>query len=85
MVWKSTQLFFEKTDENNNLYLKIEGGKWILLAQIFFDYIIFGGQNALHKTLANEMMKEFEMSMFGEIKFFVGLQVYQMKYCIYIT
>ena len=25
------------------------------------------------------------MSMFGEIKFFVGLQVYQMKYGIYIT
>ena len=23
--------------------------------------------------------------MFGEIKFFVGLQVYQMKYGIYIT
>ena len=31
------------------------------------------------------MKKEFEMSMFGEIKFFVGLQVYEMKYGIYIT
>ena len=31
------------------------------------------------------MNLEFEMSMFGEIKFFVGLQVYQMKYGIYIT
>ena len=31
------------------------------------------------------MKKEFEMSMFGEIKLFVGLQVYQMKYGIYIT
>ena len=31
------------------------------------------------------MNKEFEMSMFGEIKFFMGLQVYQMKYSIYIT
>ena len=31
------------------------------------------------------MKQEFEMSMFGEIKFFVGLQVYQMKYGIYIT
>lgn len=30
-------------------------------------------------------MKEFEMSMFGEINFVVGLQVYQMKYGIYIT
>ena len=31
------------------------------------------------------MNQEFEMSMFGEIKFFVGLQVYQMKYGIYIS
>jgi hypothetical protein len=30
-------------------------------------------------------MKEFEMSMFGEIKFFVGLHVYEMKYGICIT
>ena len=30
------------------------------------------------------MRKEFEMSMFEEIKFFVGLQVYQMKKGIYI-
>ena len=31
------------------------------------------------------MKQEFEISMFGEIKFFVGLQLYQMKYGIYIT
>ena len=64
---------FEKTDNNNNLYLKTEGGKGILLAEIFVDDIIFGGQDGLCKAFANEMKKEFEMSMFGEIKFFVGL------------
>ena len=31
------------------------------------------------------MNKEFEMSMFGEIKFFVGLQIRQNKNGIYIT
>ena len=31
------------------------------------------------------MKKKFEMPMFGEIKFFVGLQVYQMKFGIFIT
>jgi hypothetical protein len=50
---------------------------------LFYD-IIFRGQDALCKAFANEMKKEFEMSMFGEIKFFVGLQVHQMKYGIYI-
>ena len=31
------------------------------------------------------MKKEFEMSMFGEIKFFVGLQVCQIKFDVFIT
>ena len=31
------------------------------------------------------MKHEFEMSMFGEIKFFVGLQVHQLKHGIFVT
>lgn len=31
------------------------------------------------------MKNEFEISMFGEIKLFVRLQVYHMKKCVYIT
>ena len=38
--------------------------------------IIFGGQDTLCNTFSNEMMKEFEMSVFSKVKFFVGLQVY---------
>ena len=56
---------FERTDDNINLYLKIEKGKGILLSEIFIDDIIFGGQDTLCKAFANEMKKEFEMSMFG--------------------
>jgi hypothetical protein len=67
---------FERTDDNNNLYMKIEKAKGILLSKIFFDDIIFGGQDALCKAFANEMKQEFEMSMFGEINFFLGLQVH---------
>ena len=76
---------FKKTNDNNNLYLKIEKGKWILLAEIFFVDIIFGGQDNLYKNFSQEMMSEFEMSMFGEIKFFVGLQINQLKHGIFIT
>ena len=64
---------FERMDNNNNLYLKIEKGKGILLSEIFVDDIIFGGQDTLCKAFTNEMKQEFEMSMFGEIEFFVGL------------
>ena len=71
---------FERTEDNNNLYMKIEKGKGIFLFEFFVDDIIFGGQDVLW-----QIKLEFEMSMFGEIKFFVGLQVYKMKYGIYIT
>ena len=37
------------------------------------------------KYFLEEMRKEFEMSMFGEIKFFVGLQIQKNKNGIYIT
>ena len=67
---------FQRTNDNNNLYLKTKGGKGILLAEIFVDDIIFVGQDGLCKAFANEMKKEFEMSMFGEIKFFVGFQIH---------
>ena len=30
----------------------------------------------LDKAFTNEIKQEFEMSMFGEIKFFIGFQVY---------
>ena len=79
------KIHFEKTNDNNNLYLKIEKGKGILLAEIFVDDIIFGGQDNLCRKFAKEMMDEFEMSMFGEIKFFVGLQIKQLKHRIFIT
>ena len=67
---------FERTNDNTNLYIKIENGKDILLFEIFVDDIIFGGQDSLCKDFANQMKHEFETSMFGEIKLFVGLQVY---------
>ena len=43
------------------------------------------GNDDLYKEFLEEMSKEFEMSMFGEIKFFVGLQIQQKKNGIYIT
>ena len=76
---------FEKTNENNNLYLKTEKGKGILLAEIFVHDMIFGGPDTLCKNFSQEMMNEFEMSMFGEIKFFVGLQINQLKNGNFIT
>ena len=76
---------FEKTNDNNNIYLKSKKGKGILLAEIFVDDIIFGGKFYLCKIFSQEMMSEFEMSMFGEIKEFMGLQINLLKHGIFIT
>ena len=64
---------FERINDNNNLYIKSKKGKDVLILEIFVDDIIFGGKDALCKDFADQMKHEFEMSMFGEIKFFVGL------------
>ena len=75
---------FERTNDNNNLYLKASTKNGVQRSDTFIDDIIFGGKKALCKLVVDEMKKEFEMSMFGEIKFFVGLQVCQMKSDIFI-
>ena len=53
------------------MYIKSKEGEDILISEIFVDDIIFGGKDALCKDFADQIKHEFEMSMFGEIKFFV--------------
>ncbi|GJT38844.1 retrovirus-related pol polyprotein from transposon TNT 1-94 [Tanacetum coccineum] len=58
----------------------------ILLVQVYVDDIIFGSTNPdFSKRFANLMKNNFEMSMMGELKFFLGLQVYQSPRGIFIS
>jgi hypothetical protein len=50
-----------------------------LLVQIYVDGIIFGGSSHTLVSGFQEMMEEFQMSMMGELTFFLGIQVKQMK------
>jgi len=51
-----------------------------LIVQIYVDDIIFGGSShALVAKFADTMSREFEMSMMGELNFFLGLQIKQSK------
>jgi hypothetical protein len=44
------------------------------------DDIVFGGSsNSLAARFAEDMSREFEMSMIGELHFFLGLQIKQSK------
>src|SRR3954471_11247420 len=52
--------------------------KDFLICQIYVDDIIFGTSNAtLGKEFAESMQAEFEMSMMGELKYFLGIQINQ--------
>ena len=50
----------------------------MLIVQIYVDDIIFGATNEeLCQEFSKLMQGEFEMSMMGELDFFLGLQVKQ--------
>jgi hypothetical protein len=55
-------------------------GRDILIVQVYMDDIVFGGSsNSLVARFADDMSREFEMSMSGELQFFLGLQIKQSK------
>ena len=52
----------------------------ILIVQIYVDDIIFGATNvSLCEEFAKSMHSEFETSMMGELNFFLGFQIKQLK------
>ena len=54
--------------------------KDMLIVQIYVDDIIFGATNgSLCEEFTKSMHSEFEMSMIGELNFFLGLQIKQLK------
>ncbi|GKB21867.1 retrovirus-related pol polyprotein from transposon TNT 1-94 [Tanacetum coccineum] len=64
----------------------IRYGEDILLVQIYVDDIIFGSTNPkFSKRFEKLMHKRFEMSLMGEMKFFLGLQVHQSPRGIFIN
>nr|GEU93100.1 retrovirus-related Pol polyprotein from transposon TNT 1-94 [Tanacetum cinerariifolium] len=58
----------------------------ILLVQIYVDDIIFGSTNPkLSKQFEKLMHNKFEMSIMGELKFFLGIQIHQFPRGIFIN
>nr|GEU66710.1 hypothetical protein [Tanacetum cinerariifolium] len=58
----------------------------ILLVQIYIDDIIFGSTNPnLSKRFEKLMHSKFEMSMMGELKLFLGIQIHQSPHGIFIN
>ncbi|GKD52933.1 retrovirus-related pol polyprotein from transposon TNT 1-94, partial [Tanacetum coccineum] len=76
---------FTKGIIDPTLFIRRQGGD-ILLVQVYVDDIIFGSINPdFSKRFANLMKNNFKMSMMGELKFFLGLQVHQSPRSIFIS
>nr|GFA39239.1 hypothetical protein [Tanacetum cinerariifolium] len=76
---------FQKVSIDTTLFIK-KKGKHIMLIQIYVDDIIFGSTIPKYCTkFLILMVKCFEMSMMGEMKFFLGLQVNQFSNGIFIN
>jgi hypothetical protein len=62
---------FKKGSADNNLYIKVSEGN-ILLIEVYVDDIIFGSDDdRLSQIFAKDMQNEFEMSLLGELSFFL--------------
>ncbi|WVZ71161.1 hypothetical protein U9M48_019780 [Paspalum notatum var. saurae] len=62
---------------DKTLFLLSRGGDTTIV-RIYVDDIIFGGSShALVSSFAERMSGEFEMSLMGELRFFLGLQIKQ--------
>ena len=76
---------FKTGNVDNALFIK-KNRKDILIVQIYLDDIIFGYTNdKLCKEFVAMMQVEFEMSMVGELNYFLGLQIKQLKDGIFIS
>jgi hypothetical protein len=79
------QVGFRKGSADNNLYIKVSQGN-ILLIEVYVDDIIFGSDDdRLRQKFAKDMQNEFEMSLLGELSFFLGLQIRQRNRGIFIS
>nr|GFA50674.1 retrovirus-related Pol polyprotein from transposon TNT 1-94 [Tanacetum cinerariifolium] len=64
----------------------IRYGDDILLVQIYVDDIIFGSTNPKYSKRFEKLMhSRFEMSLMGEMKFFLGLQIHQSPRGIFMN
>jgi hypothetical protein len=58
----------------------------LFVYQIYVDYIIFGSTNeSFCEEFGKMMSKKFEISMIGELRFYLGLQIKQLKDGIFVN
>jgi len=77
--------YFQRGHTDKKLFIR-KIGKETLIVQIYVNNIVFGAtHDSFSHEFANEIKYEFEMSMIGELNFFLGIQVKQYDNGIFIS
>jgi hypothetical protein len=76
---------FKKGNAYKNLYIKVNQDS-ILIIEVYVDDIIFGSDDdRMSKKFSKVMQNEFEISLLGELSFFLGLHICQSNKGIFIS
>ena len=69
------QQWFKKGTVDSNIYVQIDKDN-LTIVEVYVDDIIFGSNDdRLSKNFATNMKSEFNMSLLGELTYFLGLQI----------
>ena len=75
---------YMKGGTDKTLFVKDDNER-LMIAQIYVDDIVFGGMSdKMVQHFIQQMQPKFEMSLVGELTYFLGLQVKQMENTIFI-
>ena len=75
---------FKKGIVDSILYVQIDKDN-LTIVEVYVDDIIFGSNDdRLSKKFSTKMQSEFEMSLLGELTYFLGLQISQQEKGIFI-
>ncbi|KAK9931774.1 hypothetical protein M0R45_019038 [Rubus argutus] len=76
---------FERCHSDQTLFIKTNNGGNILIVSLYVDDLIYTGDNmVMIEEFKKSMMREFEMSNLGKMKYFLGIEVLQLSDGIFI-
>ncbi|BFG37564.1 hypothetical protein CerSpe_238380 [Prunus speciosa] len=73
------------SNSNHTLFLKRRGGKLTALIIYIDDMVVTGNDNEEMQTLRKLLASEFEMKEFGELQYFLGIEVARSKHDIFLS
>ena len=77
-------LGFTKSKADSNLYYKVEGDGIMILLMYVDDLFLTGEDNPINEC-KKKLTAEFEMTNFGMMHYFIGLEVWQYPDDIFLN